>query len=209
MSESYYIQELRPFGIDKPRAFRALCRAICCPTIVLGNTAFVDPAVFQVCIKNVCLPGNLDFHGPNSFQKDSGRRYFRNRVPPEEIQRNWSVAVRAILDGRRMVGLHSPPAERAAIRSAAAELTRFVLTMIPSAEQPDGKAHKKPRTDDCEPANQGSQGCGTEGCGWSESPEAGEEEGSDWGCGPHQQGTFGGDEGAGQQVDCEEDPAGG
>ena len=37
MSEAYYIQELRAFGIDKPRAFRALCRAICCPVVVFGR----------------------------------------------------------------------------------------------------------------------------------------------------------------------------
>jgi hypothetical protein len=59
----------------------------------------------------------------------------RTKVPAREVRRNWRLVVRAILDSRRMVGLHSPPAERAAIKSAAAELTRFVLTMIPSGEQ--------------------------------------------------------------------------
>lgn len=140
MSEAYYIRELTPFGIDTTRAFRALCRSICCPIIVLGSTAFVDPAVFQVCMKHLSMPGNPDFHGPNSYHKDKkNRRHFRNRVDPVEIQRNWKLVVRAILDSRRMVGVHSPPAERAAIRSAAAELTRFVLTMIPAAEQSNGR----------------------------------------------------------------------
>lgn len=141
MSEAYYIQELRPFGIDKPRAFRGLCRAICCPVVILGKTAFVDPAVFQVCMKNVSMPGNKDFTGPNSYyKKDKDRRpHMRNQIPPREIQRNWKRVVRSIIDSRRMAGLHTPEAQRAAIRSAAAELTRFVLTMIPSAEQPDGK----------------------------------------------------------------------
>jgi hypothetical protein len=144
MSEAYYIEELRGFGIDKPRAFRALCRSICCPIIVLGRVAFVDPAVFQVCIKHLSVPGSLDFNGPNSSMKPDRKRrpYMRTKVPAREVRRNWRLVVRAIIDSRRMVGLHSPPAERAAIKSAAAELTRFVLTMIPSGEQEqqDGQA---------------------------------------------------------------------
>lgn len=137
MSEAYYIQELRAFGIDKPRAFRALCRAICCPVVVFGRTGFVDPAVFQVCMKNLSIPGSFDFSAPNSNAKmdPKKRPYVRKQVPAKEVRRNWRLVVRAIVDSRRMVGLHSPPAEKAAIKSAAAELTRFVLTMIPSGEQ--------------------------------------------------------------------------
>lgn len=145
MSEAYYIRELAPFGINTTRAFRALCRAICCPIIVLGRASFVDPAVFQVCMKHLTLPGNKDFHGPNSYQKDKKRRHhFRNKVSPSEIERNWERVVRSIIDSRKIAGLHAPEAERAAIRSAAAELSRFVLTMIPSSEQPDGKKVESP-----------------------------------------------------------------
>lgn len=143
MSEAYYIRELAPFGINTTRAFRALCRSICCPIIVLGKSSFVDPAVFQVCMKHLSLPGNKDFHGPNSYQKDKKRRpHFRNKVSPSEIKGNWELVVRSIVDSRRLAGLHSPEAERAAIRSAAMELTRFVLTMIPSAEQTNGQKVK-------------------------------------------------------------------
>lgn len=144
MSEEYYIRELSPFGISQARAFRALCRSICCPIIVFGRTAFVDPAVFQVCIKHLSLPGNLDFLGPNSsIKKDRKTRpRLRTKVDPKEVQENWSHVIRAILDSRRLVGLHTPETEKAAIRSAAAELTRFVLTMIPSAEQTNGGTHR-------------------------------------------------------------------
>ena len=139
MSEAYYIQELRPFGIDKPRAFRALCRAICCPLIILGEVAFVDPAVFQVCIKHLSIPGSKDFLGPNSYMKTYSKRgHLRNKVCPEEVRDKWETVVRSILDSRRMVGLHTPETQKASIRSAAAELARFVLTMIPSAEQQNG-----------------------------------------------------------------------
>lgn len=144
MSEEYYIRELSPFGISQARAFRALCRSICCPIIVLGHTAFVDPAVFQVCIKHLSLPGSKDFLGPRSyFKKQLGRSYLRNKVNPRDIERNWARVIRAILDSRRLVGLHTPETEKAAIRSAAAELTRFVLTMIPSAEQTNGGTNEE------------------------------------------------------------------
>jgi hypothetical protein len=144
MSEEYYIQELAPFGITQARAFRSLCRSICCPIIFMGRNAFVDPAVFQICIKNLSMPGNDDFLGPNSaIKKDKKTRpHLRTRVSPEEIKENWSYVIRAILDARRLVGLHTPEAERTAIRSAAAELTRFVLTMIPASEQSNGDTQR-------------------------------------------------------------------
>lgn len=135
MSEEYYMKELRPFGLGTRRAFRSLCRCIGAPIILIGTTGFVDPSVFQVCIKNLSLPGSGDFLFPNSSQKASGQKNIRRMVAPLELRRNWKRVVQAILDGRRMAGLHTPPAQRAAIRSAAAELSRFVLTMIPSAEQ--------------------------------------------------------------------------
>ena len=136
MSEEYYIRELRPFGIATPRTFRALCRAICCPVIIMGRVAFVDPAVFQVCMKHLSIPGSKDFTAPNSgIQTCRKRPYLRNKITPTEVKRNWKFVVRTILDARRMNGLQTPAANRAAIRSAAAELSRFVLTMIPSGEQ--------------------------------------------------------------------------
>ena len=137
MSEEYYIRELRPFGITGNRAFRSLCRCICCPVIFFGRVGFVDPAVFQICIKNLSLPGNKDFCASNSYLRRSGLQssHYRVDVSPQEVKRNWKRVVRAILDARKMHGLSTPPADRAAIRSAAAELTRFVLTMIPSGEQ--------------------------------------------------------------------------
>jgi hypothetical protein len=141
MSEDYYIRELKPFGINTTRAFRALCRAICCPLVILGHTAFVDPAVFQLCIKHLSLPGNRDFLGPNSYVKTyKNRKHIVNRVNPEDLHRNWQRVVRSILDSRRLVGLQVPDADRASIRSAASELTRFVLTMVPShlQDKPDG-----------------------------------------------------------------------
>lgn len=136
MSEEYYIRELQPFGISTPRAFRSLCRAICCPMILMGRVGFVDPAVFQVCIKNLSMPGSKDFKAPNSIMQTSKKRpYLRSKVNPHEVKRNWKFVVRQILDARRLNGLSTPPADRAAIRTAAAELARFVLTMIPSGEQ--------------------------------------------------------------------------
>ena len=144
MSEEYYIRELRPFGITGNRAFRSLCRCICCPVIFFGRVGFVDPAVFQVCIKNLSLPGNKDFCATNSYLRRSGLQssHYRVNVNPREVNRNWKLVVRSILDTRRMHGLETPEADRAAIRSAAAELTRFVLTLIPSGkqEQADGQA---------------------------------------------------------------------
>lgn len=142
MSEEYYIAELRPFGVTTTRGFRALCRAICCPTIILGGTSFVDPAVFQICMKHLSLPGRRDFLGPKSYVKTYKKRQnIQNRVDPAEVERNWRTVVRMILDSRRLVGHHVPDADKVAIRSAAAELSRFVLTMIPSHQQgqPDGK----------------------------------------------------------------------
>jgi hypothetical protein len=142
MSEEYYIAELRPFGVNTTRAFRALCRAICCPTIILGKTGFVDPAVFQICIKHLSLPGRHDFLGPNSYVKTyKKRQHIRNRVNPADLERDWKRVVRMILDSRRLVGHHVPDADKVAIRTAAAELSRFVLTMIPSHTQgqADGK----------------------------------------------------------------------
>ena len=145
MSEEYYIRELRPFGITSNRAFRSLCRCICCPVIFFGRVGFVDPAVFQVCIKNLSLPGNKDFCATNSYLRRSAlpSNHYRTQIDPREVKRNWKLVVRAILDARRMHGLSTPPADRAAIRSAAAELTRFVLTLIPSGEQEqaNGKAN--------------------------------------------------------------------
>jgi hypothetical protein len=137
MSEEYYIRELRPYGIDKVRAFRALCRAICCPIIVLGRVGFVDPATFQVCMKNLSMPGRKDFLGPNSHMKlyRKGRTQYRNRVDPKEIYGSWKSVIRAITDSRKIRGLSVQDADRVAIRSAAEELTRFVLRMIPSGEQ--------------------------------------------------------------------------
>ncbi len=145
MSEDYYIRELRPFGINSRRSFRALCRAICCPNIILGSTSFVDPSIFQVCIKHLSLPGRPDFLGPNSYLKTYSKRpHIENQVSPESVHRNWQLVVRTILDSRRLVGLQTPEADRIAIRTAASELTRFVLTMIPSHKQgrPDGEEGK-------------------------------------------------------------------
>lgn len=142
MSEEYYIAELRPFGVTTTRGFRALCRAICCPTIILGGTSFVDPAVFQICMKHLSMPGRRDFLGPKSYVKTYKKRQnIQNRVDPAEVERNWRTVVRMILDSRRLVGHHVPDADKVAIRSAAAELSRFVLTIIPSHQQgqPDGK----------------------------------------------------------------------
>ena len=137
MSEEYYIRELKAFGITGPRSFRSLCRCICCPVIFFGRVGFVDPAVFQVCIKNLSMPGNKDFCATNSYLRRSVNTCdsYRIHVQPQEIERNWKRVVRSIIDARRMHGLQTPPADRAAIRSAAAELTRFVLTMIPAGEQ--------------------------------------------------------------------------
>lgn len=137
MSEEYYIRELRPYGIDKTRAFRALCRAICCPIIVLGRVGFVDPATFQLCMKNLSMPGQKDFIGPNSYMKvyRKARKQYRNSVDPKEIYANWKQVVRAVTDSRRIRGLSIQDADRVAIRTAAEELTRFVLRMIPSHEQ--------------------------------------------------------------------------
>lgn len=144
MSEEYYIRELRPYGINHRRAFRALCRAICCPIIVLGRVGFVDPATFQICMKNISMPGRQDFSGPNSMMKPSSQRKFkfRTKVDPSEIEGNWKQVVRAIVDSRRIRGLSVQDADRTAIRTAAHELTRFVLKLIPShqQEQADGKA---------------------------------------------------------------------
>lgn len=147
MSEEYYIAELRPFGITTTRGFRALCRAICCPTIILGTTSFVDPAVFQICMKHLSLPGRRDFMGPKSYLKVYKHRpNIKNRVDPADVERNWRTVVRMILDSRRLVGHHVPDADKVAIRSAAAELSRFVLTMIPShqQDQPDGNPPATP-----------------------------------------------------------------
>lgn len=137
MSEEYYIRELRPFGINTTRAFRALCRAICCPNIIFGSVGFVDPAIFQLCMKNLSLPGNKDFVAPNSYMKLylKARKNFRNRVDPAEVRKNWRTVVKAITDSRRIRGLSLEAADRAAIRTAADELSRFVLTMIPSHQQ--------------------------------------------------------------------------
>jgi hypothetical protein len=143
MSEEYYIRELRPYGINTPRAFRSMCRAICCPIVFLGRVGFVDPATFQVCMKNLSMPGRKDFSGPNSMMKPSSSHKFkfRTKVNPSEIRKNWRSVVRAITDSRRIRGLSVHDADRVAIRSAAEELTRFVLRMIPSGEQEqaDGK----------------------------------------------------------------------
>jgi hypothetical protein len=148
MSEEYYIRELRPFGITGARSFRSLCRAICCPVILMGRVGFVDPAVFQVCIKHLSMPGSKDFKAPNSIMQTSKKRpYLRSRVEPREVRRNWKMVVRAIIDARRMHGLQTPPADRAAIRSAAAELTRFVLTMIPSGEQEQANGTQATRSE--------------------------------------------------------------
>ena len=148
MSEEYYIRELRPFGISTARAFRSLCRAICCPVILMGRVGFVDPAVFQVCMKNLSVPGSKDFKAPNSVMQTSKKRpYLRSRVDPREVRRNWKLVVKSIIDARRMHGLSTPPAERAAIRSAAAELTRFVLTMIPSGEQEQANGTQATRSE--------------------------------------------------------------
>lgn len=137
MSEEYYIRELRPYGISTTRAFRSLCRAICCPTILMGRIAFVDPAIFQLCMKNLSMPGNPDFVAPNSYMKlyVKARPNFRNRVDPAEIRAHWAYIVRAIVDSRRMRGLSIESADRVAIRTAADELTRFVLRMIPSGKE--------------------------------------------------------------------------
>lgn len=143
MSEEYYMKELRPFGLGTKRAFRSLCRCIGAPLILIGTTAFVDPAVFQVCIKHLSLPGSGDFLFPNASQKINGQKNIRRMVSARDIRRNWKLVVQAIIDGRRMAGLHTPPAQRAAIRSAAAELTRFVLTMIPSGEQEQANGDPK------------------------------------------------------------------
>ena len=136
MSEAYYMRELTPFGINTRRAFRALCRAICCPTIILGSTCFVDPAMFQLCIKHLSLPGRKDFMGPNSYLKTYSKRpSIVNQVDPDDIHRNWQRVVRSIVDSRRLAGLQTPELDRTAIRTAASELTRFVLTMVPSHKQ--------------------------------------------------------------------------
>jgi hypothetical protein len=135
MSEEYYMKELRPFGLGTRRAFRSLCRSIGVPIVFIGSVGFVDPSVFQVCMKNLSVPGSKDFLCPNSTQKVNGQKNARNRIDPDDILYNWRYVVRSIIDARRMNGLHSPPAERAAIKSAAAELARFVLTMIPSGQQ--------------------------------------------------------------------------
>ena len=103
MSEEYYIRELRPFGIATPRTFRALCRAICCPVIIMGRVAFVDPAVFQVCMKHLSIPGSKDFTAPNSgIQTCRKRPYLRNKITPTEVKRNWKFVVRTILDARQV-----------------------------------------------------------------------------------------------------------
>lgn len=139
MSEEYYIKELAPYGINTPRRFRCLCRAICCPIVFIGRHAFVDPAIFQICMKHLSMPGNKDFIAPDSYIKANAdarkKRIYTNRVDPRQIQKNWKETVRAIIDCRRIRGLETPAATRTSIRSAAAELTRFVLTMIPSSEQ--------------------------------------------------------------------------
>lgn len=139
MSEEYYIRELAPFGINTQRRFRCLCRSICCPLIFMGRGAFVDPAIFQVCMKHLSLPGSKDFIMPDSNIKSANvvkkRHRYRSRVDPDHVLKNWKETVRAIVDCRKIRGLDTPPAQRAAIRTAAAELARFVLTMIPSGEQ--------------------------------------------------------------------------
>jgi hypothetical protein len=137
MSEEYYINELRPFGINQARGFRSLCRAICCPLVFFGRVGFVDPATFQICMKNLSMPGKRDFCATNSYMRKTAKKNqkYRTRVNPAEIEQNWERVVRAILDSRRIRGLDTPPAQKAAIRTAAAELARFVLTMIPSREQ--------------------------------------------------------------------------
>lgn len=142
MSEEYYIRELRPYGITQARGFRSLCRAICCPIVFMGRVGFVDPATFQVCIKNLTLPGNKDFCATNAYLRKAQKRekIYRSKVDPREIRKNWKLIVRAIVDSRRIRGLDTPPVQRAAIRSAAEELTRFVLRMIPSQEQ--GQDHE-------------------------------------------------------------------
>lgn len=144
MSEEYYIRELRPYGINTNRAFRSLCRSICCPLILIGRVGFVDPAIFQICMKNLSMPGNKDFVAPNSYIKlyVKKRTQYRNKVEPREIRKNWRSVVRAIMDSRRIRGLSVQEADRAAIRTAADELTRFVLRMIPSHKRghDDGKA---------------------------------------------------------------------
>ena len=136
MSEAYYIQEMGAFGINTNRAFRSLCRAICCPLLFIGRVGFVDPAVFQICIKNLSIPGSKDFLFPNCYLKTYvGRPHLRQKVDPKDIESNWKYVVRAIIDSRKMHGLHVPGADKIAIKTAAAELTRFTLRMIPSAEQ--------------------------------------------------------------------------
>jgi hypothetical protein len=139
MSEEYYIKELAPFGINTNRRFRCLCRAICCPLIFIGRHAFVDPAIFQICMKHLSMPGNKDFIAPDSYIKANAdahkKRIYTNKVDPRQIQKNWKETVRAIVDCRKIRGLDTPKITRTAIRTAAAELTRFVLTMIPSGEQ--------------------------------------------------------------------------
>jgi hypothetical protein len=81
------------------------------------------------------------------MQTSKKRPYLRSRVDPREVRRNWKLVVKSIIDARRMHGLSTPPAERAAIRSAAAELTRFVLTMIPSGEQEQANGTQATRSE--------------------------------------------------------------
>lgn len=137
MSEEYYIAELRPFGITNVRAFRSMCRALCCPIVFFGRVGFVDPATFQICMKSVSMPGNKDFCATNSYLRKSTKKnkLYRTKVDPKEIRDNWRYVVRAIVDSRRIRGLDTPPVQRAAIRSVAEELCKFVLTMIPSHQQ--------------------------------------------------------------------------
>ena len=172
MSEEYYIKELRAFGITSSRGFRSLCRAICCPIIVMGRVGFVDPATFQICMKNLSMPGAMDFASPCSYTKPSGTRKFkfRTKVHPSEIRKNWKAVVRAIVDSRRIRGLSVQDADKVAIRTAAEELTRFVLTMIPSGkqEQSDGEAKQVREAD-------GTQAADAEEAGVESRPAAGHE----------------------------------
>lgn len=125
MSESYFLEELKPFGITV-KGFRSLLRALNVPSIEIGKVRLIDSLTFAMALKCVLRIGEPDFLVPGCESIRKNRTVgCALSLDPSRFEKNAKTVIAELLYARRFFGMRNSADIRTLARDAAARLVSF------------------------------------------------------------------------------------
>lgn len=128
--------EFAAIGMSK-KAFQALLRALCVPSIHINNQTFVDATTFYICMHAILRPGQPDFYAPGSLLKWKHKARnlpVRTNVTPEWLLSHWEQAAQELVYSRDLMEPRLTPREINKLCRSAAQRLKDFAQQVPFVE---------------------------------------------------------------------------